>query len=390
MSSASGEKKGQGDETETIRHRTSRRGLWAAVVAVIAIVLIVSYGAFSGWFTPQAQQQQPVTLLGAGATFPFPLISKWSTVYHGLTNVQVNYQSIGSGGGITQITQKTVDFGASDAPLTPTERSKAPNLLHIPETIGAVTFVYNLPGVPTGLNLTGPVIAKIFLGNITTWDDPEIVALNPTTNLPSTSIFVVHRSDGSGTTFVWTDYLSKVSSDWASIIGKGKSVSWPVGLGAKGNEGVAGVVAGNANSAGYVELAYATIQKMNFARIQNQAGNYITPTLDSTAAAVSASAATLPQGEADWGNVSITNAPGAQSYPVASFTYLLVYKELNVYGAAMSQERAKALVDFLWWVIHDGQAYAADLVYVSLPSAVVTLNERSIGLITYSGVALHA
>jgi phosphate ABC transporter phosphate-binding protein len=377
------------ERREPLPRRSRSRSLWIVVAVVVLVGAILAYGAMSGWFTASSQNQgTSITLVGAGATFPYPLIAQWSSAYHDATNVQVNYQSIGSGGGIQQITAKTVDFGATDAPLTP-ERAAAPNLLHIPETIGAVTFVYNLAGVPTGLNLTGPVIADIFLGTITKWNDPAIVDLNPTTNLPDADIFVVHRSDGSGTTFVWTDYLSKVSTAWHDGPGKGKSVNWPVGLGAKGNEGVAGVVAGNANAAGYVELAYASIQKMSFARVKNQAGNFVLPTLDSTAAAAAAAAPTLPHGEEDWGNVSIVNPPGADSYPIASFTYLLVYRELNVLGSSMTQTKAKALVDFLWWVIHDGQDYSAALVYVPLPAEVVALNEQTIGLVTLNGQAQH-
>lgn len=377
-------------EMESLRAGRSRRPLLAAVGVVAVAAILLAYGAMSGWFAGSGTQGATVILVGAGATFPYPLINKWSLEYHDLTGVQVNYQSIGSGGGIAQITGKTVDFGASDAPLTSAEREAAPNLLHIPETIGAVVFVYNLPGVPTGLNLTGPTIADIFLGKITKWSDPNITADNPGTSLPDENIFVVHRSDGSGTTFVWTDYLTKVSSDWASTLGTGKSVNWPVGLGAKGNEGVAGVVAGNRYAAGYVELAYATLQKMTFARIKNQAGNFLLPTLDSTAAAAGNAAPTLPRGEDDWSHVSIVNAPGADSYPVASFSYLLVYRELNVYGSSMTQTKARALVDFLWWVVHDGQAYASDLLYVPLPPAVVELNERSLGLITFGGIPVRA
>jgi len=375
---------------ETMGRRPRGRGRWLAVAAIGIIGLLLAYGALNGWFgAPGGSGGGSTILVGAGATFPYPLINKWSIEYQRRTGVQVNYQSIGSGGGVQQITARTVDFGASDAPLNAAERAAAPNLLHIPETLGAVVFVYNLPGIATGLNLTGPVLAKIFLGNITKWSDPAIVALNPSTSLPDRDIFVVHRSDGSGTTYVWTDFLSAVSPEWASLVGKGKSVNWPVGLGAKGNEGVAGVVAGNLYSAGYVELAYAILQKMTFAKVQNLAGNFVLPSLESTAAAAAAAAPLLPPGEGDWANVSIVNAPGTDSYPVSSFSYLLVYRELNVYGGSMSLEKAKALVDFLWWVIHDGQAYSADLLYVPLPSPVVTLNERTLGLITYNGAVVR-
>jgi len=386
MSSASEKEQGQGAEMETLHRARGRRGLWIAVAAVAAVVLIVSYGALSGWFSPQAQT---VTLLGAGATFPYPLISQWSSVYVNATGVRVNYQAIGSGGGISQITAKTVDFAGSDAPLNPTQRSAAPNLLHIPEAIGAVTFAYNLPGVSNGLNLTGPVIAGIFLGTITVWNDPNITTLNSGVSLPNQAITVVHRSDGSGTTFVWTSYLSKINATWKDTVGKGTSVNWPAGIGAPGNSGVAGKIQQTPYGCGYVELAYTIQASMTVAKIENAAGNFILPTLDSTAAAAAGAAPTLPTGAGDWANVSIVNAPAATSYPVASFTYLLVYKELSVIGSSMTQAKAKALVDFLWWVVHTGQSYSAALVYVPLPQAVVSIDETSINSITLNGQPLR-
>jgi len=375
-----------GETEEMIRRepRMNRRTLYIAIGAVAVVAVIIGAGALTGWF---GGGPPPITLVGAGATFPYPLISKWSIEYHARTGVQINYQSIGSGGGIQQITAKTVDFGASDAPLTATERAAAPGLLHIPETLGAVTFVYNLPSIASGLNLTGSVIADIFLCRITRWNHANIATLNPSRSLPDRDIFVVHRSDGSGTTFVWTDYLSKLSPTWASQVGKGKSVNWPCGLGAKGNEGVAGVVAGNPYAAGYVELAYAEIQRMTYGAVKNAAGNFVLPSLNSTAAA--AVAAILPNGEDSWTNVSIVNAPGALSYPIASFTYLLVYRELNVFGASMTQVKAKALVDFVWWVVHDGQAFSSALLYPPLPASVLGADERTIGLITFNGQALR-
>lgn len=362
-------------------HRT--RNIAVAVAAIGVAAAIIAVGLVSGWFAPRA-----VTLVGAGATFPYPLIAKWSGVYKNLTGVQVNYAAIGSGGGINQLKLNTVDFAGSDAPLNATERTQAPNALHIPETIGAVTLAYNLPGIGTGLNVTGPTIADIFLGRITRWNHANLTRDNPSLTLPDQPITTVHRADSSGTTFVWTDYLSQVSLAWASGPGKGKSVVWPVGGGQPGNAGVAGFVQQNPYAVGYVELAYVTLQSMTYAKVQNAAGNFILPDLTSTAAAAANVAPTLPRGEDAWTTVSIVNAPGAASYPIGSLTYILVYRELNV-RPGMTLETAKALADFLWWIVHDGQTYSASLVYVPLPSAVVTIDERSIGLITFNGQVLH-
>ncbi len=382
---AASEEKGAGEGIETIRHGRSPRRLWIGLAAIGAVVLIVSYGALSGWFAPQ----QPITLLGAGATFPYPLISKWASIYANQTGVRVNYQSIGSGGGISQLEKKTVDFAGSDAPLTPSERALAPNALHIPETIGAVTFAYNLPGVAAGLNVTGDVLVGIFNGTITAWNDARIASLNAGVALPGQPITVVHRSDGSGTTFVWTSYLHQVNASWSSTL-VGKSIDWPVGIGQPGNSGVAGKIQQTPYAAGYVELAFTVQNSMTVAKVQNPEGAFVLPTLASTAAAAAGAAPSLPSGSGDWGNVSILNAPGVASYPIASFTYLLVYKELNVIGSSMTLAKSQALVNFLWWVVHDGQSYSESLVYVPLPSAVVTADALSINSITYNGQTLHA
>jgi len=378
------------EDTELLKRRSGGRSRILIVVAVIAVaVVLIAVGVLAGWFS-----QQPTTILGAGATFPYPLIAKWANVYNSTdANVRVNYQGIGSGGGITQITAKTVDFAASDAPLKASERAAAPGLLHLPETIGSVTAAYNVldtngQAIPSGLNLTGAVLADIFLGKITTWNHTNISALNPTVALPGRTIQVVHRSDSSGTTFVWTSYLHLSSSAWTSNL-VGKSISWPVGLAGKGNTGVAGVVLQTPDSIGYVELAYTVQNSMKVAKIQNPAGKWILPTLASTAAAA-ASAPTLPSPSADWFNVTILNAAGDTSYPISTLTYLLIYKELNTIGTSMTQVKAKALVDFLWWCIHDGQSYSADLAYATLPAALVTLDEGAIRSITYNGVALHS
>jgi phosphate ABC transporter phosphate-binding protein len=265
---------------------------------------------------------------------------------------------------------------------------KASNSLHIPETIGAVTMAYNLPNILTGLHLTGKVIADIFAGNVTKWNDPEIQGLNSNVTLPAKDILVVHRSDGSGTTFIFTGYLTQSSNSWKNAIGQGKTVSWLVGIGANGNTGVASVIQGTQYTVGYVELAYALQNKMTVAAIQNPAGNWILPTLNTIQIAVqSAASRGLPAGTGDWSNVNLLNAPDAQAYPIVSFTYLLVYKELNVIPG-MTQNKATALVQFLWWVVHDGQQNAPALAYVQLPANVVQLDEASIKSITFDGQQL--
>jgi len=328
-------------------------------------------------------------LNGAGATFPYPLLDAMITDYTSTRPwASINYQSIGSGGGISAMTQKTVDFGASDAPLSASDAVNVPNALHMPETIGAVTVTYNLPGISTGLHLTGDVIAKIYLGTITKWNDAAIQSLNPSTTMPDKDIIVVHRSDGSGTSFVFTGYLSAVSSTWNTTVGQGKSVSWPVGTGASGNAGVAQVVEGSGYTIGYVELAYTIANSMKVAAIQNPTGSWVMPTLASTtAAAQSVASAGLPAGSASWINVNILNAAGANSYPIVSFSYIIIYKELNVIPG-ITQAESTALVQWLWYMVHDGQNQASPLSYAPLPSNVVTINEATIQSITFNGQTL--
>ena len=331
---------------------------------------------------------QQVTLNGAGATFPFPLIDTWRVEYQTVKpEVNINYQSIGSGGGVKQFIEKTVDFGASDAPLTPEEMQQAPGAVHIPETIGSVVAAYNLP--VEGLKLTGPILADIFLGKITTWNDPQIQSINSGLTLPAEDIVVVHRSDGSGTTFVWTDYLSNVSSGWNQQIGKGKSVQWPVGVGAPGNEGVANSINTTPNAIGYVELAYAITTGMKHAEIQNQAGNFIQASINSTEAAVASAASSLPAGDQPWTNVTMVNAPGADSYPIASFSYLLLYKDLTTNPSLNDQNKAQNLVDFINWAVTDGQQFAPDLAYVPLPDIVVQNVQETLGGLTFNGAPLQ-
>jgi phosphate transport system substrate-binding protein len=333
--------------------------------------------------------QGAVTINGAGATFPFPLIDTWRVDYQKVKpDVNINYQSIGSGGGVKQFTEKTVDFGASDAPLTQNESQKVPGAVHIPETIGSVVAAYNIPGIPDkGLKLSGEVLADIFLGNITKWNDPKIQSLNTDKTLPGDDIVVVHRSDGSGTTFVWTDYLSNVSTAWNEQLGIGKSVEWPVGIGAPGNEGVANAIKGTPNTIGYIELSYALTTNTPFAFIENKEGNFVEATLNSTRAAVQSYVASLPKGDGVWTDVSLVNAPGADSYPIASFSYLLLNKELST-NPNLDQAKAKALVDFISWAITDGQKQAESLDYVPLPDGVVKLNQDTLKSLTFNGQPL--
>lgn len=361
---------------------------YTIIIAIVAIAIIAgSVVAYTYLSKPAAET---VILNGSGASFPYPLLNNIITKYtHDVkSNVQVNYQSIGSGGGIAALQAKTVDFAATDAPLTASDVAKAPNTLHIPETIGAVTIAYNLPGVNSGLHLTGQVIADIFQGTITMWNDPAIQNINPDVTLPAQSINTVHRSDGSGTTFIFTGYLSASSTSWNTAIGQGKSVAWPIGSGSSGNTGVASIVNGTQYAIGYVELAYVLQNGMTVAAVQNPTGNWIQPTLESTQLAVQSGAASgLPAGDASWVNVNLLNAPDANAYPIVSFTYLLSYKELNVIPG-MTQDRATALVQFLWYIVHDGQDLAPELAYAKLPSNVVQIDETTIQSITFNGQQL--
>src|SRR5919198_1637447 len=365
-------------------------GLTTAIFLAGVIAVAMSVKSYAQLLPGQIQSQSgQSTINGAGSTFIFPIMDTWRVEYQKVKpTVNINYQSIGSGGGVKQFTAKTVDFGASDAPLSKSEQQAAPGAVHIPETIGSVVVAYNLPSFPNkGLKLSGPVLADIFLGKITKWNDPKIQTMNPGVSLPSNNIVVVHRSDGSGTTFVWTDYLSKVSSEWSNKVGKSKSVPWPIGIGAPGNEGVANAIKGTQNTIGYVELAYALTTKMPYAYLQNQAGKFIEPSINSTKAAVSASAQNLPKGDQPWESVSLVNPPGVDSYPIASFSYLLLYKELST-NPSIDEPKAKALVDFISWAITDGQKFADKLGYVPLPDQVVKLNQDTLKSLTFQGKPL--
>jgi phosphate transport system substrate-binding protein len=300
-------------------------------------------------------------LNGAGATFPNPIYSKWFSQYHQQhPEIEINYQPIGSGGGIRQVTAGTVDFGASDGPMSDQQLKDAKfKILHLPTVLGSVVPAYNIPGFKGELKFTPDVIAGIFLGKITSWNDPAIAKINPEVTLPNASIVVVHRSDGSGTTYIWTDYLSKVSADWNGQVGKGTSVKWPVGLGAKGNEGVAGMIRQMDGAFGYIELIYALQNNIPFGSVKNASGAFVKASLESTTAAA-ASVKTMP---ADF-RVSITNAPGKDAYPISSFTWLLIPADWK------DKEKQKVIVDFLNWMLEQGQTMTAQLNYAPLPDEV--------------------
>ena len=312
-----------------------------------------------------AAAAQTTQINGAGATFPYPIYSKWFDEYHKAhPNVQINYQSIGSGGGIRQVTNQTVFFGATDGPMTNEQLLAAPSkILHFPTVLGADVPVYNIPGLSAELKFSGPVLADIFLGKITKWNDPALVKLNPGVNLPGSEITVVHRSDGSGTTYIWVDYLAKVSEEWKKKAGVATSVNWPVGIGGKGNEGVAGLVTQTPGSLGYVELIYALQNKISYGQVQNAAGEFVKATVESVTAAAAEAAAKMPP---DF-RVSITNAPGKGVYPISSFTWLLLYENPK------DKAQARIMVDFVKWMLADGQKFAAGLGYAPLPEAVVKL-----------------
>jgi phosphate transport system substrate-binding protein len=309
------------------------------------------------------------TLNGAGATFPYPIYSKWFSEYHKLySNVEINYQSIGSGGGIRQVTAGTVDFGASDMPMTDKQLQEAKRtILNIPTVLGADVPAYNLPGVSGDLKFTPEALAGIFLGKISKWNDKALTGANPSVNLPDRDIIVVHRSDGSGTSFIWTDYLSKVSPEWKSQVGADTSVKWPVGMGGKGNEGVAGFVRQLPGSIGYVELIYAVQNKITYGSVRNSAGNFVKASLES----VTAAAASVPKMPDDF-RVSITNPPGKDAYPISSFTWLLI--------PAQSKDAAKVkiLADFLNWMVTDGQKMTSALSYAPLPDNVAAKVKETI------------
>jgi phosphate transport system substrate-binding protein len=315
-------------------------------------------------------------LTGAGATFPYVIYSKWFDIYSQKSGVQFNYQSIGSGGGIKQTIEGTVDFGATDGPMSDDQLKEAKekqgtDVLHIPTVMGAVVVTYNLPSAGKDLRLSPDVLAGIFLGQIRKWNDTKITVINPGKSLPNQSILVAHRSDGSGTTSIFTDYLNKVSKTWALNVGKGTSVNWPAGLGGKGNEGVAGLVKQSDGAIGYVELAYAVKNNLAYALLQNKEGKFVEATFESVSAAAAGAIKNMPEDL----RVSITNAEGKNSYPISGFTWLLVYKNMK------DKSKAQEISKFLRWSMVEGQSYAKDLFYAPLPQAVVKLCDKKINSI---------
>lgn len=362
----------------SVSQRGRKRSFQLLACICAVVVLVTSFACNGGG---PGGSGGNVSLHGAGATFPNPLYQKWLSEYEKVkANVRIDYQSIGSGGGIKQLKEQTVDFGASDAPMKDEDLKSAPGeILHIPTVLGAVVITYNLAGVNQPLRFSSDLIADIYLGKVTKWNDPKITADNPGVALPANDITVVHRSDGSGTSAVFTDYLSKVSAEWKEKVGSGTSPSWPLGLGGKGNEGVTGQVKATPNTIGYVELAYAVQNKLPVALIKNASGSFVEPSIDSVTAAAAASAASMP----DDLRVSITNATGAQAYPIASYTYILVYKDQK------DAAKGKALVDFLWWGLHDGEGFAKDLQYAPLPADIVKRAEAKINAITAGGAPLR-
>ncbi len=334
-------------------------------------------GSGNGSDSTAGGSEENNTILGAGATFPNPLYSKMFSEYNKTTGVKVNYQSIGSGGGVQQLTAKTVDFGASDAPLNGKQDSALPApAVHIPITAGAVVISYNLPDMKDTLMLTPDVLAKIFLGEITKWNDAKIAAINKGAKLPATDILVSHRSDGSGTSNIFTTYLSKVSTDWDAKVGHGNSVNWPIGLGGKGNEGVAGSIKQTPGAIGYIELAYAIQNNMAYAKMQNKAGKFITPSIASITAAANID---IP---AD-AKVSLTNTDAAEGYPISGLTWILVYKEQN-YGGR-SAEKATKMLNMIKWMVHEGQQYCAPLNYAPLSENAVKVADEQLKTVTFGG-----
>jgi phosphate transport system substrate-binding protein len=355
------------------------KALKLAVFALFAVACGKEAANNSSTSSSTSSSSGSVDLTGAGATFPYPLYSKWFDEYAKLTGVRINYQSIGSGGGIRQLSEGTVDFGASDSPMNDQEMAKAKGgpILHIPTVLGAVVITYNVSGLSVPLELTPQLIAEIFSGRITKWSDARIASLNPTASLPNSDILVVHRSDGSGTTYIFTDYLSKAVPTWNSSVGKGKEVNWPVGLGAKGNEGVAGQVKQTPGAFGYVELAYAKQNKLPIAAVKNKAGNFIVASVPAVTAAAAGVAKTLPA-NTDF-RISIVDAPGPDSYPISSFTWILAYQHQR------DAVKGRKLVAFLNWALTTGETEAPPLDYAPLPAEMATMVKAKVAAIDFAG-----
>jgi len=342
---------------------------WALMLSLIASAAGLTLVSKPSLTAP-APTPDRLQINGAGATFPYPIYSKWFDEYHKLhPDIEINYQSIGSGGGIRQLLAGTVDFGASDGPMTDEQLHQAKTkVLHFPTVLGADVPTYNIPGVTQELNFTPEALVGIFLGKITKWNDPELTRANPKVKLPGEDIVVVHRADGSGTTYIWTDYLSKVSAEWKNKVGKGTSVNWPVGLGGKGNEGVTGQVKQTPDSIGYVELIYAVQNHLSYGRVKNSSGTFIKADLAGVTAAAAGASKDMP----DDFRVSITNAPGKTAYPISSFTWLLIPAKIDD-GA-----KKKAITDFLHWMMTKGQEYCENLAYAELPKPVIAKEMKAI------------
>jgi phosphate transport system substrate-binding protein len=362
----------------------SRRSMLGGMTLATGLVLLTILLSACGSSPSSSGTNCPSTkaLTGAGSTFDGPLFSKLFNVYAGTSDssvkcsAQVNYQLVGSGAGINDLLQQIVDFGATDAPMTDTQLGQSPNgsIIHIPVTLGAVAMSYNVKNVPNQIKLTGPVIADIFLGKVTFWDAPEITQLNAGVTFPHEAITVVHRSDGSGTTGIFTHYLSAISPEWSTKVGAGTTVNWPVGVGGKGNPGVAAAVKQTEGALGYVELAYVVANNFPYALVQNAAGSYVAPSLDG-AKADAAAVTTIP----DDLRFYIVNASGADAYPISGFSWVIVYQKQS------NADKGQALADLLWWMVHDGQNYSSALTYVPLPSSIVTKDEAQIKSMTCGG-----
>ncbi|MCI4365371.1 MAG: phosphate ABC transporter substrate-binding protein PstS [Thermoplasmata archaeon] len=385
---------GTGQPAEPMKRQQSKAWMYVLVAVVVVVVIIVAAGYYAGWFKGSTTNSSGTcappsggAIKGAGSTLVYPLMFQWESVYGGGT--AVNYASVGSSAGITDITQKTVQFGASDAPLNHAQIAAAPGkVLTIPESAGGVVPIYNVAGVPT-LNFNGSVLVQIYQGTINNWNSTPLQTLNPGVNLPNAAISVVYRADGSGTTFIWTSYLSLESSAWASSVGKGTMVMFPVGSGQAKNAGVAGYVQKTPDTIGYVDLNYALNGGVAFGKVLNPAGHYVLASVNNTASALKDANPTLPAGSGDWYNVSVLNAPGAGDYPITSLTYVFVYQDLSgVFGSSLTQTQAETLVDFLYWMVTTGQSYSAQLYYVPLPASIVGADETTIGSMTFGGSAV--
>lgn len=368
------------------------RRLLVIVVAEVFLVLIGVYGYSSAYAPAQSASLagiEPVTLTGAGATLSYPLLSSVAQKYQeSHPSTAVNYQPLGSIAGISQLIARTIDFCVTYPPMTQAQRNKAPGLpLHIPESISAVVVAYNLPGLTSRLRLTGNVTADIFLGTVNMWNDPEITGLNPGQNFPNKPINTWHMAEAEGTTFVFTSYLAKVSPAFRQSLGSGTSVSWTIGLSVPTDAGVANLMQSTPYSIGYMELSYAIQSNLSYATLQNSAGNYITPSLQSAQAALQQLPQTLPATSQDWSSVNLLDEPSPDAYPLVTFTYLIIYQNLS-FLPAMDTAKAKALVAFIWYLVHDGQSLGTSLGYVPLPANVVTIDEAGLRSVVFQGQTL--